>query len=199
MLSVTLTRRPVSTFTPAPAVPALERSPRKNMHLDQRLDLIVEAVKYCQKVKSMGMPASCYTKALREPVFFLWELRHTKKKIKAAQFRSSASIGVEVGGGSLIYDHAIPFIYLQRELLGCEVVTRDTVQSILVRYGTACLITKDEDNELNKLKLGRAMPEGWDMLDPLARYRVLGIDIVPNPHHSQIGRGEQDAALRVQA
>lgn len=158
------------------------------MKFDQRLDLIVEAVKYCQKVKIMGMPSSCYTKSLREPIFFLWELRYTKNKIKAAQFRSTASIGVEVGGGKLIYDHAIPFVYLQRELLNTQVVTRESVENVLVRYGTACLITKEEDIDLNKNGLGRKMPDGWNGFDPLARYRELGIDVVPNPHHQEIDK-----------
>ena len=53
----------------------------------KRLELIVEAVAYCQRVHSLGMPAACYTKALREPVHFLWE-RRAGSKISSAQYRS---------------------------------------------------------------------------------------------------------------
>ena len=164
----------------------------KEMHLNQRLNLILEAVTYCQKVKALEMPARCYTKALREPVFFLWELRHTNKKIQAAKYRSSASLGVQVGGGGLIYDHAIPFVYLQRELLGLMVPTRESIHAILKRYGTACLITKDEDNRLNQAGLGRAMPTEWDGCDVLARYHFLQIEILSNPDNQTV-RAEQGA------
>ncbi|PYT65499.1 MAG: hypothetical protein DMG42_31955 [Acidobacteria bacterium] len=36
----------------------------------KRLQLIAEAVRYCQRVKAMGMPSACYTKVLREPIYF---------------------------------------------------------------------------------------------------------------------------------
>jgi hypothetical protein len=38
----------------------------------KRLGLIVEAVRYCQRAKAMGMNPASHSKALREPIFFLW-------------------------------------------------------------------------------------------------------------------------------
>jgi hypothetical protein len=61
----------------------------------KRLDLIAEAVRYCQRVRAMGMPPSSYTKALREPIYFLWELRAGKPKDRCAQYRSRESLGVK--------------------------------------------------------------------------------------------------------
>lgn len=129
----------------------------------------------------MGMPASCYTKALREPVFFLWERRHTNSKIQVAKYRSREAIDLEFGRGNLIYDHAVPFVYLQKELLELHEPTRESVRKVLDQYGTACLITKDEDIRLTQVGLQRKMPEGWDGSDALARYHFLGLEIVPNP------------------
>jgi hypothetical protein len=43
----------------------------KELNEAQHLELIVEAVRYCQRVKQLGMPSSCYAKALREPVYIL--------------------------------------------------------------------------------------------------------------------------------
>lgn len=146
----------------------------------QRLSLIVEAVKYCQKVKQLGMPSSCYTKALREPIFFLWEIRLTKNKLKAAKYRSRAALGMKSGDGKLVYDHSVPFSYLQKELLDLVSVTIESVREILQRHGTACLITWDEDRALSKARLGRKMPEDWDRKDPLARYRAIGIEPLLN-------------------
>lgn len=126
------------------------------------------------------MPASCYTKALREPVFFLWELRSAKTKLAAAKYRSKAAIGMIAGNGDLVYDHAVPFCYLQRELLNIEQVTIEAVRLVLEKYGIACLITKEENRKLNKNGLNRKMPSGWDGVDSLARYKFLNIEVVEN-------------------
>lgn len=155
----------------------------QGMATDQRIDLIIEAVIYCQKVMRMGMPASCYTKALREPVFFLWETRYSRKKYEAAMFCSKMAMGLRPGNAEVVYDHAVPFVYLQRELLNLEVIDKKSVQSALERYGLACLITKEEDAKISKFGLQRTMPNGWDGSDLLARYRAVGIEVVPNPQY----------------
>ena len=131
----------------------------------------------------MGMKSNCYTKALREPIFFLWELRNTNKKHEAAMYRSKKAEGLIAGGGKLIYDHAVPFSYLQKELLALDSVTTKTVEEVLLRHGIACLITKEEDRMLNKAGLGRKMPDGWNKQDCLARYSAIGIEIIENPDY----------------
>ena len=62
-----------------------------------RRALIAEAVRYCQRVKAMGMPVSCHSKALREPVGFLLECRNGSKS-KAAPYRSKAAVELRIGG-----------------------------------------------------------------------------------------------------
>src|SRR5437762_3111496 len=93
------------------------------MDLTKRLELIAEAVRYCRRVSGMGMPSGCYTKALREPIFFLWECRDEKNKDRVAKYRSTSTIDVRRGTGSMRYDHAVPFKYLQDELLKLSDVT----------------------------------------------------------------------------
>ncbi len=144
-----------------------------------RLALIAEAVRYCQRVEKMGMPPSCFTKALREPIFFLWE-RRSGSKIEIARFRSKAAIGLRPGRGELIYEHAVPFKYLQRELLSLSPVTERAVADTLKKFGTVVLVTKAEDANLNRAGFRSRMPPGWDGTDPLARYKALGIDLVEN-------------------
>jgi hypothetical protein len=161
------------------------RADIKEMPLQQRLALIVEAVKYCQRVKLLGMPPSCYSKALREPVFFLWECRDGNK-LHVPAFRSKSAIGIRFGTHELVYDHAIPFKYVQEALLALSEVTPETVSSILDKYGTSVLITTEENDRLNSAGYGQAMPETWDKVDPLARYKALGIELVEN-----IGRHAQ--------
>ena len=152
------------------------------MHVDEtkRLELIVEAVRYCQRVHTMGMPSACFSKALREPIFFLWECRDEKNKDRVAKFRSPNTIGVRRGDGTLRYDHAVPFKYLQSELLRLSDVTVTAVREVLERHGGTVLITNEEDERLNKAGLRNTMPTGWDGIDPLARYKAVSIELVEN-------------------
>ena len=117
------------------------------------------------------MPVSCYAKALREPVFFLWECRSGPKG-KAAQYRSKAAIGRRHGKGDLVYDHAVPFVLLQAELLALQPVTEESIERVLSRFGTPVLITREENDHLNRLGYGRSMPADWNRADPLARYNA---------------------------
>lgn len=144
----------------------------------QRLELIAEAVRYCQRVKSLGMPTSSYTKALREPIYFLWEKRNGSK-IKIAKYRSKASLGLKYGKGELVYDHVIPFRYLQEKLLALESVTAPRLVEILSQL-EAAIITKEENALLNAQGLSQAMPADWDGVDPLARYQAVGIELISN-------------------
>jgi hypothetical protein len=157
----------------------LTRSPAR---LDdaRRLDLILEAVRYCQRVRGMGMPASCYGKALREPVYFLWECRDGRSKERRPQYRSKASIGVRFGKGELVYDHAIPFRYLQEELLSLENPVLEQVADVLNRHAVVVLITKSENLTLTTSRLASRMPDGWDGADPFARYKAAGIEVMRN-------------------
>jgi hypothetical protein len=147
----------------------------------QRLALIIEAVRYCRGVKQMGMPASCYSKALREPVHFLWSCRRGSSKEKIARYRSRDSVGLKFGGGRLVFDHAIPFNYLESELLGASELTSEAVREKLRQYSEVfVLITKEENDRINASGLGSKMPDQWDQSDPLARCRAVGIELVEN-------------------
>lgn len=145
----------------------------------KRLELVAEAVRYCQRVSAMGMPSSAFSKALREPIHFLWE-RRAGSKTAAAQYRSRSAVGLSFGDGKLVYDHAVPFIYLQRRLLALETVDEPSIRALLQQLNLIALITKDEDKILKSAGLNRSIPEDWDGKDPLARYQEMGIELIPN-------------------
>lgn len=152
----------------------------------KRLELIAEAVQYCQRVKEMGMPASAYTKALREPIHFLWE-RRRGSKLQSAKFRSKAAAGLTFQNGQLVYDHAVPFRYIQDELLSLHQPSNDKIEEVLNRFETIVLITKDEDTQLNAAGYNHKMPPGWKVgEDPLARYKAVGIEIVSNDLYNSL-------------
>ncbi|OJF68551.1 hypothetical protein BK026_06975 [Alteromonas sp. V450] len=70
----------------------------------QRLNLILEAVNYCKKVRDMGMPSAAYSKALREPIHFLWEVKDGPK-FKVAKYWSQNAVGLVNGNNEIVYDH----------------------------------------------------------------------------------------------
>lgn len=146
---------------------------------NERLQLIVEAVIYCQKVVLLGMPKTSYSKALREPIYFLWE-GYGRNKNQAAKYRSESSLGLTHGNYALVYDHAIPFRYIQEMLLKIVSPDVDNVRGVLEVYQVACLITKQEDNLLTSMGLRSSMPDACVENNCLARYEVAGIKVLPN-------------------
>jgi hypothetical protein len=83
-----------------------------------------------------------------------------------------------MGNGALIRDHAVPFRYLQSELLALREVTPDNVRELLSKYEVAVIITKSENDLLNAAGLQSKMPSDWDGRDPLARYKTVNIELV---------------------
>jgi hypothetical protein len=157
-----------------------QKNAKKELSQEERLSLIVEAVKYCQKVIPMGMPSNCYSKALREPIFFLWEKWKKGNKYNSAAYRSTASLGLSHNSNLLRYDHSLPFKLVQEKLLNLKEVNTTTVKQILETHLFACVITKQEDNLLTKAGLRSKMPEDWDGIDHLARYKAVGIEVQRN-------------------
>lgn len=160
----------------------------------KRLELIAEAVRYCQRVKALDMPVACWTKAVREPVYFLWDLPRARNKDCAAKFRSRAARKLTRGDGELIFDHAVPFRYLQAELLALSDVTAESVKGVLLNAGPFALITKDEDVQLARAGYRSEMPEDWDRKDPLARYKAVGIEMDPNPDYTETAADSSSAS-----
>jgi hypothetical protein len=144
-----------------------------------RLQLVAEAVRYCQRVATMGMPVAGYAKTPREAIYFVWT-RRLGPKAKSAKYRSRAAVGGKWGRREIVYDHAIPYRYELEALMALTVVTPETVRPVLEKYDVCVIITADEDARLTAAGLQREMPDDWDKIDPLARYKAVGIEIVEN-------------------
>ena len=158
------------------------RTDQRILQEAERLKLILEAVKYCQRVSMLGMPKACYSKALREPIYFLWEsYRRTKRQ--AAKYCSESSLACTYGNHDLVYDHAIPFRYIQEELLKIVNPNVGNVKHVLEVYQVACLITKEEDNLLTSMGLRSSMPDACVATNCLARYEAAGVKVIPNPDY----------------
>jgi len=128
----------------------------------------------------MGMPVAGYAKAAREAVYYVWTCR-LGSKARSAKYRSRAAKGLGWGRREIVYDHAIPFGYELKALLELTELNPETVRTVLDRYEVSAIITADEDGRVRLAGFGRKMPNDWDGIDPLARYRAVGIEIGENP------------------
>lgn len=152
----------------------------KTLDEQQRINLIIESINYVKRVKAMGMPASSYSKALREPIYFLWESYGKGTKYENAKYRSKNSKLSTKAGAGLVRDHAIPFKFVQEALLCLTDITPENVKIILNDMLHACILTKDEDQLLTKMGLKSAMPPGSELKDVFARYQAAGIEVEEN-------------------
>jgi hypothetical protein len=155
------------------------------MDTAKRLELIREVVEHCQRMKELAMRLLYNSRALREAVFLLWE-RRNGSGLRCAEFRSKAADGLRFGKRQLVYDHAIPFNYLQVELMGlAKGFSADLLRDKLNKFCRVALITNCENDCLNDAGYQSKMPKDWDGNDHLARYNAVGIDIENNSLYSR--------------
>jgi hypothetical protein len=124
----------------------------------QRLQLIAEAVRYCQRVREMGMPVAGYSKTAREAIYFVWTCR-LGSKAKSAKYRSRAAAGRKWGSREIVCDHAIPYRYELKALMDLKDVAPETVRPVLEKYDVNAIITADEDARLAAAGLQSKMPD----------------------------------------
>ena len=102
-------------------------------------------------------------------------LRATMRRIEPQLIARSQS--VESGTGEL--DHAIPVAVICKHILKFENLNRDILQKIIADWLVLVELTVQEHREvLQKCGLSRSMPKSWDGVDPLARYRTAGIQLL---------------------
>jgi len=147
---------------------------------DERLKIIVEAVQYCQRVRAMGMTVAGYDKTVREAIYFVWT-RRLGPKANSARYRSPAAVGLKWRSREIVYDHAVPYRFERMALMDLTEVTPETVRLVLEKYDVCAIITQEEDARLSAAGLKHSMPPDWDKIDPLARYKAVGIEIIDNP------------------
>jgi len=99
---------------------------------------------------------------------------------KNCRYVSSAALALmNDAGADLVADHAIPISLLQDRIN--KTTTREELVALVQEYCVMALITKAEDALLRAAGLVKKMPPGCDTKDPTARYRHVGIEVIPNP------------------
>jgi len=78
-------------------------------------------------------------------------------------------------------DHAVPVKIIVAMLMEEPELTKERVLSILGEFYVSVTISKHEHiSVLKTLGLESDMPKNWDGVDPFARYKTAGIEIVKN-------------------
>ncbi len=105
-----------------------------------------------------------------------------KAVLRYAQNKENPAIGNFNG---LRHEHVVPRKVVKSYILGLSDKSSKNILKVLEQCSHAVVVTIDEDNELKRRGLNRAMPEGFDQKNPtsdvLARYRSTSIEIVAGP------------------
>ena len=142
---------------------------------EKRLQVIFSAVELAHGMREIGFPRTAYSKILRETIHFVWEIREMPKRSK---FRLRSKAAARLPVSELDYDHAIP-MRVVIEMLLSSWPDKKAVEQILMSQVRGVLITKKEHERLREEKLASRMPDDWDGKDWTARYKKLGIEVLP--------------------
>jgi hypothetical protein len=96
--------------------------------------------------------------------------RGSNKNVRALDGRKP-----RIGDGYEV-EHAVPQKELIRMISASDLEPAE-VWRLLTTYLVTYYVTKEEHDRLKDLGLQSKMPDDWDGVDPLARYRAAGIDV----------------------
>lgn len=77
-------------------------------------------------------------------------------------------------------DHSVPLSMLYAGIKAKNLLDVNSIMALLPSYSIITRITRAEDIKLTRAGLVKKMPAGWDGIDPFARYKAVGINIVNN-------------------
>ena len=118
--------------------------------------------KYVTSHSKANLSKSAYKKMVNDGINF--DEEHSRRKF----------YGKKTG---YVYEHPIPVNIVRNKLLERK-YSDSKIKDILSNAGNIWIITREEDNQLNKLKLTRCLPEGskFDSLSSYKeRYELAGI------------------------
>ena len=148
---------------------------KKEISEKDRLHIVLSVVELAHEMYRFGFPKAAYSRILRETIFFVWEIREISKHSEL-RARSKAAEGLLPS--QLDYDHAIPMRIVIEMILDAW-PDKESVEKILTELVRGVLITKKEHERLREKKLASRMPDDWDGKDWTARYKKLGIEVLP--------------------
>jgi len=111
--------------------------------------------------------------AVVDQVFWVWT--EFDGKYDGCKYWSKKAKALPKGEakGNLVHEHLVPRKVVRQKLLRCK--SANDVRTVLETWCIGVVVTREEDQLLNSLRLGSAMPHDWDGIDPWARYTKAGI------------------------
>lgn len=122
-------------------------------------------------------------KLLREAVWYYWERPRLPRPLIAGKYPRSVLWSAAARAahdenpkrpGGLVIEHSRPTTLILNELLMSAPLDASRALAILVSAGNFVVISREENSALERAGVGRS---GWNEDDPLARYRVAGLDV----------------------
>ena len=147
------------------------------------IDFIVFAIRQAREAEAFGFTRNECCRNLKIALHQHWQHKtmglHGQAKKRNIP-RSKAAQGMPLG--ECVVEHAVPQMAIVNWLMDLDPITNESVASLLERYFTVMLVTKEEHALLNSSGLRSTMPAQWDKENVYARYELVGIQqgAVPN-------------------
>lgn len=151
---------------------------------DARIEAVRQILSHAFSIRRTD-PTINVSPIVRQTIFYIYEGGEPEKWKEHRPHSAAARACRRAGAGRfpskddpMRYDHAIPLARLQR---GLEEATAslETMRSFLHRFIQGVVITREENERLDKARLTTALPVGASEHDMLARYRFVGIAFEP--------------------
>ena len=145
--------------------------------LKQRLTCLQNAVQNAQKHRKAGDPKRMYSQYIR---YALNEFDEQKER-RFSSDALSLNPNRKKKFPELVHDHMIPHAFVLNKLLSLKEPSHKALAKVINKYYQICVITKEEDQILNRQGLRSKMPESWNEIpgDRDARYKIAGIRLSP--------------------
>lgn len=108
----------------------------------------------------------------------MWVWSEFNGKHQGCKFWSEKALSSGLQNKHLIHEHLVPRKVLMNKLFSEVIPDKQNIFEFLDTYCVGVVVTKDEDNMLNKIGLRSEMPSDWDNKDPWARYKKVAIKVV---------------------
>ena len=136
--------------------------------LERKLECLRRVIRNCREHVEAGDRRRIYSQYLR----------YALNEFDGLNFyHSVAAHGLN--RSEVVYEHAVPHGFVMGKLLALGSLDDESIMAVLRRFYVICVITRDEDKQLNRAGLRSKMPDGWceKTSSVFARYEVVGIKV----------------------
>lgn len=140
-------------------------------------EFVIFAVRQAHEAEAFGFTRNECCRNLKVALHQYWQhktlgLHGQSSKSKIPRSKAAALRPLS----ECVAEHAVPQMAIVNWLMDLNPITEEAVTTLLRKYFTVMLVTKEEDIRLNASGLRSTMPPEWDRANVYARYEVVGIE-----------------------